>query len=211
MKRAIITMVIVLGLVGGAGEAKAASDPNVPRCGDPNHPYPIGDLNHDCRVNLLDLAILASHWLEDNTPGNSNSIVQDGIDYYIQTDKFVYNLTEQVEMLFRVTNLGAEDVRFHFSDQVQYHFEVRDNEDVIWFTPKVGFPGGSWFVLSPNGYKEYTETWDMMNDNGTITPDDDFPVDPGSYQVTGSLHPVFLLQEDTDNYVPVYVQIEIIP
>jgi len=36
----------------------------VPYCGDANHPYPVGDLNHDCCVNLLDLAILASHWLE---------------------------------------------------------------------------------------------------------------------------------------------------
>jgi len=36
----------------------------VPQCGDPEHPYPSGDLNKDCRVNLLDLAILALHWLE---------------------------------------------------------------------------------------------------------------------------------------------------
>lgn len=35
-----------------------------PYCGDANHPYPAGDLNHDCKVNLLDLVILASHWLE---------------------------------------------------------------------------------------------------------------------------------------------------
>ncbi|MBA7631901.1 hypothetical protein ES703_39438 [subsurface metagenome] len=38
----------------------------VPQCGDPNHPYPPGDLNRDCRVDLLDLAILALHWLEWN-------------------------------------------------------------------------------------------------------------------------------------------------
>jgi len=38
-----------------------------PRCGDPNHPYPVADLNRDCRVDLLDLAILASHWLQDNS------------------------------------------------------------------------------------------------------------------------------------------------
>lgn len=39
-----------------------------PQCGDPNHPYPVGDLNQDCRVDLLDLAILASHWLECTAP-----------------------------------------------------------------------------------------------------------------------------------------------
>ena len=37
-------------------------------CGDAEHPYPVGDLNHDCRVNIVDLAILASHWLECTAP-----------------------------------------------------------------------------------------------------------------------------------------------
>jgi len=40
----------------------------VPQCGDPNHPYPLGDLNQDCRVDLLDLSILALHWLECTAP-----------------------------------------------------------------------------------------------------------------------------------------------
>ncbi|MGD8501059.1 MAG: GLUG motif-containing protein, partial [Phycisphaerales bacterium] len=30
--------------------------------------YPAGDLNHDGRVDLLDLALLAAHWLQDNSP-----------------------------------------------------------------------------------------------------------------------------------------------
>jgi len=37
-------------------------------CGDAAHPYPIGDLNLDCRVNYLDVAILALHWLECTRP-----------------------------------------------------------------------------------------------------------------------------------------------
>ena len=37
-------------------------------CGDAAHPYPIGDLNLDCRVNFLDVAILALHWLECTRP-----------------------------------------------------------------------------------------------------------------------------------------------
>jgi len=39
-----------------------------PTCGDPWHPYPIGDLNFDCHVDFLDFALMASHWLE-STPG----------------------------------------------------------------------------------------------------------------------------------------------
>jgi putative hemolysin len=33
-------------------------------CGGTDHPFPTGDCHRDCHVNLLDLAILASHWLE---------------------------------------------------------------------------------------------------------------------------------------------------
>lgn len=39
-----------------------------PKCGDEEHPYPIGDLNQDCIVNMLDLAMMCEHWLEDNNP-----------------------------------------------------------------------------------------------------------------------------------------------
>jgi hypothetical protein len=146
------------------------------------------------------------------TPVNSNSIIEDGIEYYMQTDKSIYDLGESVEMLFRVTNLGEDDVTFHFNDQVQYYFTVKQDENLIWYVPKAGAPMTSFFVLQPNGYKEYSETWDMINENGTPSlPDDDFPATPGDYEVTGSLHPVLLAQQDKDRYVPVSVQIEIIP
>ena len=32
-------------------------------CGDLMHGYPVGDLNNDCRVNVLDIGILAGHWM----------------------------------------------------------------------------------------------------------------------------------------------------
>lgn len=38
----------------------------IPTCGDAAHPYPAGDLNHDCHVNMKDLAILVSNWLVGN-------------------------------------------------------------------------------------------------------------------------------------------------
>jgi len=37
-------------------------------CGDVNHPHPVGDVNQDCRVNMLDLALVASHWLDCTHP-----------------------------------------------------------------------------------------------------------------------------------------------
>jgi hypothetical protein len=41
----------------------------IPRaCGSEDYPYPPGDANHDCRVNLLDVAIVGLHWLECTRP-----------------------------------------------------------------------------------------------------------------------------------------------
>ncbi len=40
----------------------------VPICGDSEHPYPIGDLNKDCRVDIEDLVLLIEHWMECTGP-----------------------------------------------------------------------------------------------------------------------------------------------
>ena len=37
-------------------------------CGDADHPYPTGDLNSDCEVNMIDLAMLSEHWMECTKP-----------------------------------------------------------------------------------------------------------------------------------------------
>jgi len=155
-------------------------------------------------LTILAVLVLGTVQFAMATPVDSNSIVKNGIEYYMQTDKSVYNLGETVEMLYRVTNLGTDDVTFHFDDQVQHYFTVKLYGNLIWDVPKVGFPGGSSFVLSPSGYKEYSETWDMLDNLGIL-------ITPGTYDITGSLHPVFLTQQDKDRYVPVSVQIEIIP
>jgi len=135
---------------------------------------------------------------------NSNSIVQDDIEYYVQTDKAVYVLGESIEMLYRVTNLRGELVTIHFSDQVQHYFTVKQDEYLVWDEPKIGQPATSTVVLPPGGNKEYTETWDMLDNQGVL-------IMPANYEVTGSFHPVILSQVDKDKYVPVSVQIEIIP
>jgi len=44
-------------------EVDAVAD--VSCCGDYKHPFAGGDLNHDCRVNFLDFAVLASMWVDE--------------------------------------------------------------------------------------------------------------------------------------------------
>lgn len=38
------------------------------QCGDECHPYPSGDINKDCKVNFLDIAMVANSWLECTRP-----------------------------------------------------------------------------------------------------------------------------------------------
>lgn len=33
-------------------------------CGDYRRPFPVGDINKDCRVNMKDFALLSGHWLD---------------------------------------------------------------------------------------------------------------------------------------------------
>ena len=40
----------------------------LPYCGDIDHPYPVGDFNLDCRVDLADYAMFAAQWLECTAP-----------------------------------------------------------------------------------------------------------------------------------------------
>jgi len=58
----------VWNIVNGSKYPYFQFQPGFILCGDINHPYPIGDLNQDCIVNILDIALVAEHWLEDNRP-----------------------------------------------------------------------------------------------------------------------------------------------
>lgn len=182
-----------------------------PHCGDRNHPYPVGDLNHDCKVNLLDLLILASHWLEDNTPLNSNSVVKDGIEYYIQADKSAYHLGELVKISYRVTNLTENPVDIGMVLNSYYAYVnlviTQDGNIDIWENCRVIPPSGYiMLILEPHEYKESQQIWNMMNDNGTLSTKDDFPVGPGLYNIMGELR-----LDGGYERVPVSVDIEIIP
>jgi hypothetical protein len=112
---------------------------------------------------------------------NSNSIIEDGIEYYTQTNKSIYNLGEDVEMLFRVTNLRSEDVLIGCSRSGEFNFLVEKNDDAIW-------AAAHWFVwfspgveLSVGESKNISYTWDMINDNDSL-------VDPGIYDVVGVMY-----------------------
>lgn len=54
--------------VGGLGDYQIDVLSPEPICGDLDHPYPPGDANTDCYVDLADLALMAANWLTCSDP-----------------------------------------------------------------------------------------------------------------------------------------------
>ncbi|OXU15239.1 hypothetical protein [Sedimentisphaera salicampi] len=57
-------------IYGGLGPYEIYVESPEPRCGDLNHPHPVGDANEDCVVDMLDIAEMAGNWLTDNRPAD---------------------------------------------------------------------------------------------------------------------------------------------
>jgi hypothetical protein len=125
---------------------------------------------------------------------DSNSIIQDGIEYYIQTDKFVYDLGENVEIVYRVTNLRDEEWR------VDGFFPIRDiivtaregevfNEIWNWSWDKFHHMGPIFFQLEPGEAAEISGVWPQIDLNGSVYIEDHTQVPPGIYRTIGIIIP----------------------
>ena len=137
-------------------------------------------------------------------PVNSNSIIKDNIEYYIQTDKSVYKLGEKVEMLYRVTNVGKEPSGFSFKSSQWYDFNVKKLDEEIWkWSYDKAFLGIlTNFLLNPGEYKEFIENWNMVDNNGK-------QVKPGNYNVTGVLGSFYPRYEKRDAPPSVAINIKL--
>jgi len=141
---------------------------------------------------------------------DSNSIINNGVQYYIQTDKSIYELGENVNILYRVSNLTDGSVtlgRVTDDPPAYYAFRVTQGNNQIWsyFYMTVVFETIP-FTLEPLQTKEFQTPWNMMNDNGTRWPKtDDFLINPGVYNIIGELDLV------PGERVPVSVSINVIP
>jgi hypothetical protein len=138
---------------------------------------------------------------------NSNSIVEYGIEYYVQTDKPTYTLGENVEMLFRVTNLTDDPVTIYCTKYPELNLSVVDGAETVWM--KVGF----WYLyspgvpLSPGESTEISHTWDMKDKTHNL-------LTPGNYDVVGIMYNgPWREYNNHENYFPteVGVSIAIIP
>jgi len=147
-------------------------------------------------------------------PVNAASVIREGIEYYIETDKIVYDLGEDVEILYRITNLRDEQWRVAGSGSngdviVESKEGMRDVWS--WYATRggPGHAGPRILRLQPNETYEITAVWEQSDYNGTFEFEDDFAVMPGRYEVLG-------IVEGTENFShPIYrsvgTEITIIP
>lgn len=137
---------------------------------------------------------------------NSNSIIEDDIEYYIQTDKSIYDLGEDVEMLFRVTNLRGEDVTISCSQSPEFNFYVQEDDETIWMKEHGFFGYSPGIDLSAGESVELLFIWDMIDDTNSL-------VTPQIYDVVGVMYNQPWNYDNYGEYIPteVAVQITVIP
>jgi len=126
-------------------------------------------------------------------PVNSNSVIEDGIEYYVETDKVVYDLGEDVGVLYRITNLRDEEFRIRGSNpkrDIVVAAEKDNNWRELWKWSwfQVGPAGPVFLDLEPGEATELSDYWPQTDWNGTREIEDDFQVLPGTYRVSGVLH-----------------------
>lgn len=127
-----------------------------------------------------------------------NSIIVDDIEYYVRTDKDIYTLSEDVEMLFRVTNLRGEDVTFDFGNSPEWNFWVEKDGESIWKAVNGWWTFPTAFDLASNESKEFPYVWDMRDNEGYL-------IAPGAYGVTGGLDANIGIYDYTKVSVPIAV------
>jgi len=132
---------------------------------------------------------------------NSNYIIEDDVKYYIQTDKSIYDLGENVEMLYEITNIGSEAITFNFSYTPEWNFWVKNSNENLVFQAVTGWwTMGTSFTLQPNDNRDFSYIWDMKNSEGNL-------VELGAYTVIGGLD----ANMGEYGYTQVPVGIDIIP
>jgi len=136
---------------------------------------------------------------------NWNSIEVNDVEYYIQTDKAVYNLGEDVDFLYRVTNLRDEEWRIEWGFPIfDVIAEEKDGENFNeiwnWSWDKIHPMGPIVVTLGPQESIELNEVWPQIDLNGSVEIEDHTQVPPGLYRISGVCHP-------TDISIPVNITI----
>jgi hypothetical protein len=120
----------------------------------------------------------------------SNSVIEDNIEYYIEVEKSVYDLGEDVEFLYRITNLRDEEWRvITYYPIVDVVVDEKDGEDFNeiwnWSWSQVYPMGPTVFTLGSQESMELNASWPQINLHGSVEIEDHTQVLAGSYRLSG--------------------------
>jgi hypothetical protein len=136
------------------------------------------------------------------------TVQEGGIEYRLEAASPSYELGEVVGLVYRITNAAQEAFQPGMVPNCEYctqQFHATRDGQEVWRSCRVIPPcGWAEFSLAPGETREWVEEWALTNDNGTLEPGDDFPLDPGSYTVEAELY-----LSTTAGRVPVSIQLEI--
>ncbi len=132
-------------------------------CGDEDHPYPAGDINHDCRVDFKDLALLSSQWLKEVS-------VKSAIKVTARLDKAVYTMDDTITLDITASNTSSEPMTIYSSGSWMYesyridgtfdpysfemampavrHMSIAPNASFTW-TRKIPIQDHYWYTFTP--------------------------------------------------------------
>ena len=139
-----------------------------------------------------------------------NSKVEYGIEYYIETDKALYDLGEDIEFLYKVTNVTNENVLIYCSMSPELNVEIQNSDgDTIWLLFPLGLPYSHGVRLAPGESRVLSGySWEM-------TDYEDYPIEPGDYLEPGNYRVVGIMYNQgwnlyqQGNPVPTEIAVEI--
>lgn len=126
----------------------------------------------------------------------SESFVFNGIEYYMQVSDSVFDLGEDVETFFKVTNRGYDALRLEASRPligIIISKEAGGTYNAIWDSnwDKLFDPGTESFVLRPGESIELSATWSQIDLNNSSDPQYHRQAAPGRYRMSGYFRSVF--------------------
>jgi len=123
--------------------------------------------------------------------GSTSTEIIDGLELFIQTDKSVYELGQEAQVVHRLTNLQETAVSFTCSEDPCWNVLVYENNeglDLYWDLILAGtdvwarnrsFAHVVWtYTLGPGEFVEYNTVWDLTDYEGNL-------VALGTYEVAG--------------------------
>ncbi len=141
-------------------------------CGDEDHPYPEGDINHDCHVDFRDLALLASHWLED-------AGVEPGLKVTARLDKAVYAMEETITLDITAFNPSSEPITIYSSGSLIYEsYRIDGTFDPFSF--EMALPSQRHMTIAPNASHTWTREIPIQDHYW-------YTFTPGTHSITGVL------------------------